>query len=81
MKEEEKKKALQKRLKEYALRIIRLYEFLPKMARFTLYPINFYDQELRLGRSIERLAGLNQTRILSVKLKVVCKNWMKAFIG
>lgn len=30
MMDEEKKKALQKRLKEYALRIIRLYEFLPK---------------------------------------------------
>ncbi|HQU82632.1 MAG TPA: hypothetical protein PKY59_05895 [Pyrinomonadaceae bacterium] len=71
---EKKSRDLKKRLKQYALRIIKLYEALPKKGAVHIIT----HQLVRSGTSP---GAQNRMRILSVNAKAFFKNWKKVCIG
>jgi hypothetical protein len=64
---EKKKEDLRKRLKEYALRIIRLYESLPKHGAVHVISHQLLRSGTSPERNIEKPAAQNPMPILSAK--------------
>jgi|GEM_PF-2376204 len=78
---EKKKQDLKKRLKEYALRIIHLYEALPKHGAVHVITHQLLRSGTSPGAHYEKLVVLNPMQILSAKSKERYKNLKKAIIG
>ena len=72
---------LKNRTKTYALRIIKLFQALPKVEKHKYLVNKSCEAVLQSAHNIAKLVVPNPRLISLTKWKAVCRNWMKPAIG
>ena len=78
---EKKRQDLKKRLKQYALRIIKLYESLPKTGAVHIITHQLIRSGTSPGAQYYEACRAKSNADLSTRLKVLCRNSTKAHTG
>ena len=72
---------LKSRIKNFALRIIRLYSALPQKMEAQIIGKQLLRSGTSVGLNTVKESERNPMKILSVRLKVACKSWKNLYIG